>query len=151
MTIDSSGRITTPARPSWSAYTTSHITSSSTIVFDTVVHNIGSHYNSSNGKFTAPVTGSYLISFKTLIITPNNSSSAVLKINDSDYATSSYAVGNMGTYPKLAGQSAGYYIGQGASIIAYLTANDTAHIYATINGDADMHSGYTSWSGCLIG
>ena len=57
MSIDTAGRVTTPARPSWSAYTTSHIESSQTIVFDTVVHNIGSHYNSSNGKFTAPVTG----------------------------------------------------------------------------------------------
>ena len=56
MSIDTAGRVTTPARPSWSAYTTSHIESSQTIVFDTVVHNIGSHYNSSNGKFTAPVT-----------------------------------------------------------------------------------------------
>ena len=151
MTIDSSGRILTPTRPSWSAYTTSHVTSTGDIVFDTAVHNIGSHYDTSNGRFTAPVTGSYLICFKTLIITPNNTTSVNLRINGSDYATNSYAVANMGTYPKLASQSAGNYIGQGASIIIYLTATQYVTMYATISGDADLHSGYTSWSGCLMG
>ena len=151
MTVDTAGRVLTPTRPSWSAYTTSHVTSSADIVFDTAVHNIGSHYDTSNGRFTAPVTGSYLICFKTLIITPNNSTSVNLRINGSDYATSDYAVANMGTYPKLNSQSAGYYIGQGASIIVYLTASQYVTMYATISGDADLHSGYTSWSGCLLG
>jgi len=149
--IDSSGRVTTPAKPSWFAYTTSHITSSADIVFDTAVHNIGSHYDTSNGRFTVPVTGSYLICFKTLITTPNNSTTVNLRINGVDYPSSGSSVANMGTYPKLAGQSSGNYIGQGASVIVYLTASQYVTMYASIVGDADLHSHYTGWSGCLIG
>tara|TARA_B100001287_G_scaffold273173_1_gene276134 strand:+ start:600 stop:1121 length:522 start_codon:yes stop_codon:yes gene_type:complete len=65
LTIDSSGRMLTPARPAFSAHLTNatNITSSNnTIVFNSVVHNQGSHYNSSNGIFTAPVTGLYYLS-----------------------------------------------------------------------------------------
>ena len=35
MTVDTAGRVLTPTRPSWSAYTTSHVTSTADIVFDT--------------------------------------------------------------------------------------------------------------------
>jgi len=65
MTIDSSGRVLTPARPSFSVHlsnATSITSSNNTIVFNSVVHNQGSHYNSSNGIFTAPVTGLYYLS-----------------------------------------------------------------------------------------
>ena len=33
------------------------------MVFNTTRHNIGNHYDTSNGRFTAPVAGSYQINF----------------------------------------------------------------------------------------
>lgn len=63
MTIDSSGRVTTPNQPAFRAYNTgSNLTPSNNADFapNTAVWNIGSHYNTSNGRFTAPVAGLYL-------------------------------------------------------------------------------------------
>tara|TARA_X000001382_G_C3048940_1_gene140410 strand:- start:19 stop:528 length:510 start_codon:yes stop_codon:yes gene_type:complete len=65
-TIDSSGRILTPARPAFRAYDASgadHIELThnqvNTLPFDTTDFNIGSHYNTSTYRFTAPITGLY--------------------------------------------------------------------------------------------
>ena len=61
MTIDSSGRVLTPARPLFRVGMT-NTTSGSTggiIIFDTAKNNVGNHYNTSTGIFTCPVAGFY--------------------------------------------------------------------------------------------
>jgi hypothetical protein len=76
MSVDSTGRITTPPRPSFLArgygsrtsgsQSINNITTSSSvgihINYDEVSHNIGSHFTNSTGKFVVPVTGLYHIS-----------------------------------------------------------------------------------------
>ena len=64
MTIDSSGRVLKPAHPAFMAgvdttisLTTSYVELAN--VFTDVNINIGNHYNSTTGRFTAPVTGVY--------------------------------------------------------------------------------------------
>ena len=62
-TIDSSGRILTPARPSFFAYPSANFstgTSYATQVFNTTQHNVGGHFSTSTGKFTVPIAGVYL-------------------------------------------------------------------------------------------
>jgi len=64
MNIDSSGRVTKPYQPAFRAYYSSRTTTvgSGTFVFDQVDNNIGSHYSTSTGRFTAPISGYYHIS-----------------------------------------------------------------------------------------
>ena len=64
MTIDSSGRVLTPARPAFRAYADngwSNLANNTwtTAPFDHVNYDIGSHYDTANYKFVAPVSGIY--------------------------------------------------------------------------------------------
>ena len=73
MRIDSAGRVTMPYQPSFFSYYSAGFSVpayNSDIVYDTVEHNIGSHYSTSTGRFTAPVTGIYRFVHK--INTPIN-------------------------------------------------------------------------------
>ena len=68
MTIDSTGRVLTPARPAFRARLTtgSGGGSTGTLVFNTEDFDIGGNYDTSNGRFTAPVAGVYWICFSAL-------------------------------------------------------------------------------------
>ena len=64
MTIDSTGRVNTPARPAFHAYANDgwlNLPNNTwtTAPLDHVNYNIGSHYDTTNYKFVAPVGGIY--------------------------------------------------------------------------------------------
>ena len=60
--IDSSGRVTKPNQPAFSVYPAAGSPiGSGTLVFTGVRFNIGSHYSTSTGRFTAPIAGIYLM------------------------------------------------------------------------------------------
>ena len=74
MRIDSSGRVTTPFQTGFiakglAAQTT--YTQGQVVVFNSASYNVGSGYNTSNGRFTAPVTGLYSFTFQ-LYFNPGN-------------------------------------------------------------------------------
>jgi hypothetical protein len=66
-TIDSTGRILTPARPAFRAYLSSNTgvldftgdPPASGFIFDSESYDIGGNYDTSNGKFIVPITGLY--------------------------------------------------------------------------------------------
>ncbi len=61
LTIDSSGRILQPTKPAFMARgNDNNYVQTTPIPFPSVDFNIGSHYNSSTYKFTAPVAGIYM-------------------------------------------------------------------------------------------
>ena len=60
LTVDSSGRILTPARPNFRAIgNTNSFATTSPIPFPSVQHNIGSHFSTSSNEFTVPIAGVY--------------------------------------------------------------------------------------------
>ena len=66
MRIDSAGYITYPqnSKPGYSASRSSNTSNGmNPYIFNVVAYNYGSHYNSSDGKFTVPVTGLYFCWF----------------------------------------------------------------------------------------
>jgi hypothetical protein len=62
--LDASGRVTTPFQPVVSMHRTTSQTASGVIIFDGTRTNTGSHYNTTNGRFTAPVGGKYYCSIQ---------------------------------------------------------------------------------------
>jgi hypothetical protein len=66
MRLDASGRVTKPQQPFFYARKTTGGTISvgATVEFDGVTTNIGSHYNSSTYRFTAPIAGIYSFTAK---------------------------------------------------------------------------------------
>ena len=59
LTLGYDGTVTKPRQPLFVVQKSGAITGTGFQIFNTVIENIGSHYNSSNGKFTAPVAGYY--------------------------------------------------------------------------------------------
>ena len=69
MTIDSTGQVTKPAQASFAAMAAQngYVLNGAVFPFNTTTHNIGSHFNTSNYRFTAPVAGRYLFTFYSIL------------------------------------------------------------------------------------
>ena len=75
--IDSSGRMTIPNQPCFHASHSNNTLTTGEIVWGNLIFNTGSNYNTSNGRFTAPVSGNYFFRAHTLI---SNASSGEARI-----------------------------------------------------------------------
>ncbi len=75
MRIDSAGRVTMPYQPAFVATTvsTSTLPNNADVIFNSTVTNRGSIYNTSNGRFTAPVAGLYAIGAHIRVASTTNS------------------------------------------------------------------------------
>lgn len=66
LTIDTAGRVLKPLQVSFAANANNATAAGADIIFATAIFNIGSAYNVSNGRFTAPVAGRYYLRFNQL-------------------------------------------------------------------------------------
>ncbi len=65
--IDASGNFSTPTKPHvWVSQNANPTAVGSDILFGLIGYNVGSHYNSANGRFTAPVAGTYHVTYRQL-------------------------------------------------------------------------------------
>lgn len=149
MLIDTSGRVTIPNQPVFSylgskahviSTTGDQVMSSSNVWSSNVNHalNRGSHFNASNGRFTAPVTGTYAFYFK---CQASNLSSGYLwfyfKVN-----------GSAKSYAQKSQEAA--HTGITHHMIFELSASDYVTSEWT-NNYVSGQIGYPSFSGHLIG
>jgi len=85
MLIDSSSRVTTPSQPSFHAVRNAgNFSSTGIFICNAVTFNDGSHYNSTTGRFTAPVAGRYQTNFFWLMQGGNNLD-FIIRVNGTQY------------------------------------------------------------------
>jgi len=145
-TIDSSGRVTTPVRPSFRAYKASSgdVTYSAganiSADMDTTTFNVGNCFSTSTGKFTAPVTGLYY--FMAHLYNNSSGTKRVYVVFEGTHGTGPM-FGQNHTEPSNSFQSSG---------IINLLANETAYVTCGYNDTVIYHhQTHSLFSGCLIG
>ena len=144
LSIDSSGRVTTSTnRPAFMARRTSN-QSAGTVVFDTVMINQGSHYDNSNGRFTAPIAGLY--SFSCCVLTDNDGTNAYfntnIAINGAIYAVYQGRTEDDNDFPGI------------VNVIASLSASDyveVTHPDTAVYGTSSATANFTYFCGYLLG
>ncbi len=142
MRFNSAGSVSFPEQPSFSAYKgTSGSLSipAGVIVFDQTNHNTGSHYNTSNGRFTAPVAGKYLFVvhfFLYVGYAETTNTYHQFRLNGSSARISNYGANN-------------YDGGLSLSAIIYMAANDYVdyHVDQTVS---TWTGSYQSFAGQLL-
>lgn len=154
LTIDGAGRITTPAQPAFIAY----VQNEQSLTFNTNHQisqyynltdiNRGNHYNTSNGRFTAPVTGVYQFNFKYYLY-PIASTEAFFFVNGTDHIRFQQMFNYSGN------TNPGGYLG---SALVRLTAGDFIALHMNFNtvggSNASLWNGgprSSTWSGYLVG
>ena len=155
MTIDASGRILTPARPAFRAEkraSNQSISDSTTtaITFEHEAFDIGSNYNASNSRFTAPIAGIYHF---------NSITRAVANGGTMDYFIMFlYKNGSLYSDMFQMQTSANNMLNShlGGSVTVQLAATDYVEIRVQISGTSPLvhshASGQRTWfSGFLVG
>tara|TARA_R100001015_G_C4545475_1_gene108536 strand:- start:287 stop:781 length:495 start_codon:yes stop_codon:yes gene_type:complete len=147
MTVDTSGRILTPTRPAFQARGSneSYVTTNP-VPFPTAEVNIGSCYNTSTYKFTAPIAGVYYFyAYVYFKCTATEYSNIQFSKNDStDYESSAgslFATGGgsvYGTHPTIA--------------VLSLSASDTIKVaFHSSTGDYYNGEDESVFGGFLLG
>ena len=141
--VDSAGRMTVPNQPGFlAAKNNSEQTVAGTIVFNTVSanggHNIGNHYSTSTGAFTAPIAGRYAFMCSIHSTNGNNKVDTRLRINGND-SPGGFALNNVDSYTQATG-----------CVVLNLAANDAVTIYH-VSGGVWPDVGLTYFSGYLVG
>ncbi len=143
LAVDASGRVTMSSQPAFSAYTTSSVTAYGVIPLNLTHVNTGGHYNTSTYRFTAPVTGNYLITAGSAAFTATYADLGI-KRNGTLFTNGEFGnnVFDSGGYPS-----------DSRSIVMPLVAGD--YVEFNYNGSSPANSAlrptYTAFSGFLIG
>ena len=149
ITVDSSGRMTLPYQPSFKAYTNSsqinNPATGTTLVFNDTSygggHNIGGHYNTGNGRFTAPITGRYWFSFNML-------TNPAYSTNDPGYVLIVIAINGAGKHYMAHNHNPGWIM-EGSAIVLSLAQND--YVTMILDYGSGHYGTYSYFCGGLLG
>jgi hypothetical protein len=146
MLIDDSGRVTMPYQPSFHAHANAdltHGTTSTKYVWNLTRHNIGNHYDTTTGRFTAPVAGRYLFNI-----------SALQNVGATSYYTRVYLYKNGAFFLDGLNSQAlqsGYQRVHIHTVVE-AAANDYFETYFLSNGPGSFaYAAYSWFSGHLLG
>jgi hypothetical protein len=147
MRIDSAGRVTMPYQPSFKVrsggFTKTNVWQLISPSMTTVNRNLGGHWSSSTGRFTAPVAGTYLFFFGGWSNASNDGAR---------YATSFQVNGGGATYISGSNYCDTDSPLNGHSEIIYLNANDYVELYAFSAISCTWGGGHSVfWGGQLLG
>ena len=167
LSVDSSGRLLTPARPSFlargtvgsvNAPATNSEGNLSSLLGDVNtanfgLHNIGSHYNTSTGIFTCPLIGLYFcqghVRWETNGFVQNSYIRTYISL-----AGSSHTSGNSLVLHQIQGnnESSTSYMDQNVSGVLYCQAGDTIYLAGGMDsGTAKLHGSESSFGVTFLG
>ena len=160
MTVSSDEEINMPLQPSFYARRTSamaDVTGTNAtyvidVVFDVEVWDIGGNYNTSDGLFTAPITGKYMFaSYVYMNGWTSSNTAATFQFNASN------RISRTVQFPPLNTTSS---FSVGGSVIVDMDASDTCKVESGVSGtnqgvdiyaDTNASNGYTWFAGWLLG
>ena len=142
MRFDSAGRVLMPLQPAFMAYRSSGAVSGTGVfICNNTTFNDGSHFNTTTGKFTAPVDGRYQCNFFVLMQNGNNVDINIY-VNNAMYASMDIRDNNA--------TSGNFTLS--VSGVLKLSANDTANPQITYQPSGSVYgSGLNGFSMYLLG
>jgi hypothetical protein len=145
VTVDLSGRVSTPYQPSFLAYRpggNNFTQGTGDLPFNATKHNTGGHYNTSNYRFTAPVAGTYFFS---LHFNVYSTSGVVVQGSFMINGATQYSGNRMNT--------AGGDQDVTASVSVYLNAGDYVNSRSNLSTSMSFSSNeyWTHFSGHFLG
>lgn len=151
MRIDASGRITMPFQPAFHAYgggSVSVSVSNYILALTGTITNRGSHYNTSNYRFTAPVTGMYMFAHRATWGSTGSGVAVFLAVNGS-------AAGGVSAATEVFGYTTGssYHTTSACVTFIQLNVNDYVEARATVFNSSAQTLDLTrcSLSGYFVG
>ena len=82
-TFETNGRMLLPFQPSFHAYGLGSTPTATNVIYPSTDFNVGSHYNATNGRFTAPVAGTYIFGWTAIGNTTNDVYRWFFRVNGS--------------------------------------------------------------------
>lgn len=140
--IDSAGRINLDYQPMFHAIRDAgHVTSTGVFIWNNVILNVGSHYNSTTGQFTAPIAGKYL--FSMFLLGQSGSNWDVRwQLNGSQYAG--------GDLRNNAALSSNFTLS--STTLVNMSANDTFRLNVSALPAGNIYgSGLNGFTGIMVG
>jgi len=152
-TIDTSGRILTPARPAFYAHRLASGIQSLSSQTDTLAafnetdHNIGGHYSTSTYTFTCPISGLYQFQHWCYVYNTTQTNTRLFINGSKKYRFASIETDTTNN-PHGAGGGIALSLSANDTVQLYVWASNAANLYA---GDASQNERSSFFSGYLVG